>query len=65
MCYQCEIDNALIELHAKDFITASLDGEPLSTGQLETMFTHSLDDFDSVLFSLTNRGRDAMDQGLI
>lgn len=63
MCVQCEIEDTIIDLHARDFIMASLDGESLSTGQMESLL--GTPDFGRVLLDLTERGRMAADLGTI
>lgn len=63
MCIQCEIEDSIIDLHAKDYIVARLDGESLSTGQMESLL--GTPDFGRVLIDLTERGRVAADLGTI
>ena len=63
MCIHCEIEDTLIDLHAKDFVAAKLDDLTLSTGQVESML--GTDEFDRVLWSVTDRGRAAVELGVI
>lgn len=63
MCIQCEIEDAMVDLHARDFLMATLDGEILSTGQLESLLgTPTL---DRVMLSMTERGKIAAENGAL
>lgn len=63
MCIQCEIENTLIDLHARDFVSATLDGETLTTGQIESLMDYS--DFDDILWTVTERGKLAVEVGAL
>jgi hypothetical protein len=63
MCLHCEIENTLIDMHAQDYVAATLDDVTLSTGQVESLL--GTDDFDRVMWSVTARGRAAVDLNII
>lgn len=63
MCIQCEIENTLIDLHARDLVSATLDGETLTTGQIESLLDYS--DFDDILWTVTERGKLAVEAGVL
>lgn len=63
MCFDCELEDSLIDLHARDFISAHLDGEILSTGQLESILGSP--DFADVMWEVTTKGRIAVENDIL
>lgn len=61
MCIHCQIEDTIIDLHAQDMLSATLDGERLSTGQIESLIGSP--DFERILIDLTDRGRIAIEAG--
>lgn len=57
MCIRCEIDDALIDMAAKNHVRVTLDGEPVSVGQMESMLLVNGELDNRLMVSLTDAGR--------